>query len=305
MLKSRYHYTLPTRPLIRKMGTIAIGRAETTPVVFGDKLYRFEYVRHDSEANTGKASHFHFVDVASGEVTPGFAEGYHLGSAHVEGDTVFVYGVKGWGTPTIQVFHSADMVNWSSQVALDLPGFEIFNNSVCRGGDRYVMAFEIGGPPAECGVRFTMQFAESRDLLHWKRIPDFAFSKEYYTACPAIRFFDGQFYMIYVVYQPGRILEPYIARSRSLQYWELSPFNPLFSPSPEDRIIANPELTDEERDWIATAANCNNSDLDLCEYEGKVIIYYAWGNQLGNESLAYAEYDGPMHELFLGFFPDP
>ena len=35
MSRSAYHDTLPTRPLIRKMGTIAIGTVETTPVVFG------------------------------------------------------------------------------------------------------------------------------------------------------------------------------------------------------------------------------------------------------------------------------
>lgn len=304
MPKSPYHSVLPTRPLIRKMGTIAIGKVETTPVVFGDKLYRFEYVRAGDEASPTKDSCFHFVDVASGQVTPPFAEGFHLGSAHVEGDTAFVYAVKGWGTPTIHVFHSTDLVNWSSQVALDLPGFEIFNNSVCRAKDRYVMAFEIGGPPEECGVRFTMQFAESTDLLHWRRIPDFAFAKEYYTACPAIRFFDGQFYMIYLICQPGRVYEPFLARSRTLQYWELSPFNPIFDVSDEDRIIANPDFTPEQREWVATAANCNNSDVDLCEYQGKVVFYYAWGNQLGNELLARAEYDGTMAELFRGFFPD-
>ena len=303
MTRTPHHYTLPERPLIRKLGSIAIGTVETTPVVFRERLYRFEYVRRKDDAGGG--SHFHFVDVASNETTPPFAAGYHLGSAHVEGDTVFVYGVKGWGTPVIQVFHSTDMIHWSSQVALDLPGFEIFNNSVCRAGDRYVMAFEIGGPPEECGVRFTMQFAESTDLLNWKRVPGCAFAKEYYTACPAIRFLDGQLYMIYLVCRPGRVFEPCVARSHTLQYWELSPFNPLFTPSPDDRIIANPDFTDEERDWIATAANCNNSDLDLCEYQGKTIIYYAWGNQLGNECLAYAEYDGTMDELFLGFFPDP
>ncbi|GAG43423.1 unnamed protein product, partial [marine sediment metagenome] len=58
----------------------------------------------------------------------------------------------------------------------------------CGAGDRYVMAFEIFGPPEECGVRFTMQFAESTDLLRWRRIENCAYSKERYTACPALRF---------------------------------------------------------------------------------------------------------------------
>ena len=33
------------RPLITKLGTIDVDLVETTPIVFEDKVYRFEYVR--------------------------------------------------------------------------------------------------------------------------------------------------------------------------------------------------------------------------------------------------------------------
>lgn len=295
---------LPTRPVIRKLGTIDGDMVETTPVVFKERLYRFEYVRPHHRTSIKSISYFRFVDAATGRPTAPFAEGMHLGSAHVEGDTVFVYGVEKWGACRIHVFRSQDLVNWSSGIALDLPGWEIFNTSVCGAGDRYVMAFEISGPPEECGVRFTMQFAESTDLLRWRRMENRAYSKERYTACPALRFLDGQFYMIYLECKPGRIFEPHIARSRTLQYWEQSPFNPFLSVSPEDKSCGNPDLDEETRRRIASAPNCNNSDVDLCEFNGKVIIYYAWGNQLGTEFLAEAVYDGTLRDLFLGFFPD-
>lgn len=109
-----------------------------------------------------------------------------------------------------------------------------------------------------------------------------------YTACPAIRFSGGYYYMIYLEQKPGPTYEPHIVRSRDLVHWESSPFNPVIRFSPEDKIIANPNLSWEERNRIAKAVNINNSDIDLCEFEGKTIIYYSWGNQQGIEFLASA-----------------
>src|SRR5438067_11736509 len=94
------------RPKIRKLGTLDWGMVETTPVVFKGRLYRFEYVRQDYHANKAKASAFRFIDVATGKPTPVFARGYHLGCAHVEGDTVYAYGVDRWGGAKVAVFRS-------------------------------------------------------------------------------------------------------------------------------------------------------------------------------------------------------
>ena len=49
--------------------------------------------------------------------------------------------------------------------------------------------------------------------------------------------------------------------------------------------------------------NINNSDIDLCEYNGKVYIVYAWGSQQGVEHLAEAEFDGTLAEFLEGWFP--
>jgi len=249
--------------------------------------------------------YFRFIDVATGEATPAFAQGYHLGSAYVEGDTVFVYGVEVWDGKTIQVFWSKDLKTWSTQVALHLPGWGIFNTSVCKGADRYAMAFEIGEPPEETGVRFTMRFAESSDLLNWTLTPsECVFSKDRYTACPALRFLDGRYYMIYLEARPGPTYEPHIVRSADLVHWESSPLNPVMQFSPEDKQIANPKLTAEQRDRIAAAVNLNNSDVDLCEFGGRVILDYSWGNQQGTEFLAEAQYEGTPAEFLKGFFPE-
>jgi len=292
------------KPVIEKMGTIDCDMVETTPIIFHDRLYRFEYVRNNYEPNKTGDSYFRFIDVESGKPTPAFAAGYHLGSAFVEGDTVYAYGVDIWGESNIQVFWSQDLENWSSQSALELPGWGIYNTSVCKGADGYVMAFEIGEPPEEVGARFTNRFAVSSDLRNWELTPsECVYSKDRYTACPALRFLDGLYYMIYLEARPGPTYEPHIVRTRDLINWESSPYNPMMQFSPEDKLIGNPNLTAEQREHIAGAVNRNNSDVDLCEFDGKVIIYYAWGDQQGTEFLAHASYDGTLESFLLGFFP--
>ncbi|MCK5734241.1 MAG: hypothetical protein KAI38_08640 [Candidatus Latescibacteria bacterium] len=292
------------KPLIRKMGTIDCDMVETTPVVFRDRLYRFEYVRANYKPNRTGASYFRFVDLDSGQATPAFAADYHLGSAHVQDDRVYVYGVNTWGGSELRVFWSDDLETWESRTALNLPGWEIFNNSVCEGEGRYVMSFEIGAPPEETGAAFTMRFAESDDLLHWQLTPpECVFAKDRYTACPALRFLDGQYYMIYLEARPGPTYEPHIVRSPDLVHWESSPLNPIMQYSEEDKLIANPDLTESERALIAGAVNSNNSDVDLCEFDGKTILYYSWGNQLGVEFLASAMYDGTLECFLRGYFP--
>ena len=47
----------------------------------------------------------------------------------------------------------------------------------------------------------------------------------------------------------------------------------------------------------------DNSDVDFCEFRGKTIIYYSWGNQQGTEFLAEAVYDGTMASLLKAWFP--
>jgi hypothetical protein len=72
----------PTRPQIRKLGTLDLDMVEATPVVSKDRLYRFEYVRKDYKPNTTGDSYFRFIDVATGEATPAFAHGYDLGCSY-------------------------------------------------------------------------------------------------------------------------------------------------------------------------------------------------------------------------------
>ena len=298
------------RPAIHKLGTIECDLVEATPVVFRDRLYRFEYVRDKYyKPNTTGDSYFRFVDCDSGAYTPGFARGFHLGSAHVEGDTAYAYGVTKWDEPTIHVFWSDDLEHWSSQPALHMDGWGLFNTSVCAGPDRYVMAFEVGRPEDVVGTPFTIYFAESDELVNWRFMGmDHVYSKDRYTACPTIRYHDGFYYMLYLECLrksegAEAEFEEYLVRTPDFLRWQLSPLNPVIRASDEDRQIHNPALTGAQRERIAGAHNINNSDIDLCEHAGRVVITYSWGNQVGIEHLAEATFDGTLAEFLEGFFP--
>jgi alpha-L-fucosidase len=109
--------------------------------------------------------------------------------------------------------------------------------------------------------------------------------------------------MIYLETKPGPTYEPYIVRSKDLIHWESSLRNPVIRHSWEDKLIANPKLTPDQRAQVEKAVNINDSDLDLCEFQGRTVITYSWGNQQGTEFLAEAVYDGKLAGFVTDFFP--
>ena len=291
------------KPYIRKLGTIDCDLVETTPVVFGEKLYRFEYIRAGYWDNQTGDSYFRFVDHDTGQASLPFAHGYHLGSAFVENDVLYVTATNIWDGERIDLFVSEDMEHWDVNNALQLPGYGLFNTSLCKAEDRYVLMFEVGKPPEVAGVRFTARFATSGDLKRWELTPpECTYSKDRYTAPHCLRYLDGYYYNFYLEAIQG--YEQRVVRSRDLIHWESSPLNPVLRASEEDKQIANPNLTAEQRRRIAEAVNINNSDIDLCEYQGQVIINYSWGNQQGVEHLAEAVYDGCLGTFLKGWFLD-
>ena len=294
------------KPVIVKKGTIDCDLVEATPVVFHGQLYRFECVRTRYKPNTTGRSYFRFVHVETDNPTPAFAAGYNLGCAIVDGDTVYVYGVKGWGSPNLYVFWSKDMKTWQSQVALKTDNWGLFNSSVCKHDKGYLMAFEIDRPQDVVGKPFTIRFAYSNNLLDWQILEEPAvYSKQFYTACPSIRYLDGYYYMFYLAGHLGPQWETDLVRSRDLVTWEKSPYNPVLAFSLKDKNIANESLSLEQRKHITKSLNRNNSDFDLCEFGGKVSIIYSWGDQNGTKFLAEAFHEGSMEHFLKGFFDEP
>lgn len=299
-----------TRKTLKKIGTLKIGIVETTPVIWKGRLLRFEWMRKSNEygypVNPKGYDYYHFVDMETGELTPEFGTGHTFGCPYIENDIAYVYGVKAlWGGNIIDMFWSDDLISWQAKTVFDLAVWAFFNTSVCKGPDGYIMAVEIGKPAEFTGQPFTILFARSADLFSWEFLSpvEHAYTRDRYSACPVIRYFDGFYYMIYLEAMPLHRYMPYIVRSKDLEHFELGMQNPVMTPDNMDKHVIDPnEFTKEELDYIDSAVNCNNSDIDLCEYKGKTIILYSWGNQVGKEFLALAEYDGTLQEFLESFF---
>ena len=290
------------RPLIEKIGTIDCDMVETTPVVFKDKVYRFEYVRTNYWNNKTGDSYFRFVDHQTGKPTPSFAKGFHFGSAAVMDNTVYVTAVDKGDGERIYIFASHDLEHWEQWLAYELPGWGMFNTSMIKANDKYVLMFEVGKPEIEAGERFTAHFATSPDLKKWEILSrDHNYAMDRYTAPHCLRYLDGYYYDFYLEAFKG--YEARVVRSKDLIHWEASPLNPVLKASAKDKQIANKNLSDSLLQKIAAAENLNNSDIDFCEYKGNLIINYSWGNQMGKEFLGEAVYHGTQEQFLKGWFP--
>lgn len=303
----------PVRKTLQKKGTLAIAIVETTPVVWEDTLLRFEWVRNNGwgavEGITREVGCYRFVRMADNACVCELGQDHAFGCCHAEGDTMYAFGVRGEGGGNVMdAFWSMDMAHWEEKEILRLPeDVKIFNNSVCKGPDGYVMAIEISARNGWSAKGFTNIFAKSQDLLNWELLdPEtYVYDKSRYTACPVLRYVDGYYYMICLESLPCHRWVPYITRSRDLQTFQMGHYNPVMWFDDEDRKVQHPQwFTAEELEYIATAANTNVSDVDICEYKGKTVILYSWGNQLGKEFLAEAQYDGTMEEFLKSFYVD-
>jgi hypothetical protein len=276
---------------------------ETTPIVFKNKVYRYEYVRPGYWDNTTGDSYSRFIEHKTGRPAKSFAKGFHLGSAFVHNETVIVTAVDIWDGEEVHIFASKDLETWEHWMAFKLPGYGIFNTSLTFAENKFVMMFEIGKPAEEAGKRFTANFATSTDLKKWEILSsDHNYAKDRYTAPHCLRYLDGYYYNFYLEAHNG--YEMRVVRSNDLINWEASPLNPVLKFSAEDKNIANPNLSSELQQRIAKAENRNNSDIDFCEFNGKLVLNYSWGNQRGEEFLAEATYNGTLEQFLKGWYPE-
>ena len=142
------------------------------------------------------------------------------------------------------------------------------------------MAYETDDPRY---TPFTIKFARSDNLRDWKKLPDAIFGKGHYTACPCIRYIDGWYYLMYTEHRTPRwFFETWLARSKNLKDWEMSPSNPLISPGPGEDI--------------------DTSDPDMVEYRGRTWLYYSIGDQRTWMKLKRAVYPGSLVDFFESRF---
>jgi hypothetical protein len=268
-----------------------IGRTpmENTPVLFQSRLLLVSNNRPGGAYAKGKDAFLYIDDLQTGKEVARFGQGHSFVSAYVKDNELNVFALeftdfgKVMNSTGIDRFVTTDLKTWKSEKVILPEGSEhLFNSSVCQDEKGYLMAYESDQP-----VQFCFKFARSADLSKWEKIPDLVFTgeKKEYSACPVIRFVKPFYYVIYL-HAPmkghnGWI--SFIARSRDLAEWELSPFNPILEATPGE--------------------GRNNSDVDLLEHESRTYVYYATGDQETWGTVRVAMFEGPQKAFFEGFFP--
>ena len=281
-------------PQLEKLGTVQMHLVEVSPFECRGELLIFESVRPRTPDNTRGGRHYLRIrrladgtrdardaaEFQAGEVLTEFGEGFTFGVPFAADDRVFVYATRadkdGLAQDDIHLFESSDLKTWRQSIAIRGVGELLFNCSVCRDADRYVMAYETNDPhwPA-----FTIKFATSDDLRTWTKLPvdQAIYGADRYTACPSIRWIDGFYYMWYLERPTAAWwFETWLTRSQDLLHWEDCPANPILRADPGEDI--------------------NNSDIDFAEWRGETVIYYSWGSQQGEERLAHARFPGTLRD---------
>jgi beta-xylosidase len=225
-------------------------------------------------------------DAFSDRLLARFADGYGLASILVHESEALVFASRweseGWRDVTM--FRSRDLRTWTSAPVIRGENEGIFNSSVCRGPDGFVLAYESDDSryPA-----FTIKFARSKDLRGWTKIPESTFGTNRYTACPCLRYANGFYYVLYLEQRTPRwFFETYITRSRDLVHWELSSANPVLTPEGLDEGI-------------------NASDPELAEENGRTFVYFAVGDQRTWMNVKRASYPGRLTEFLESWFKSP
>ena len=272
-----------TNPRLVRTGMASDDYSEMTPVVLRGKLLLLATAKDRAEANPYGKRCLWIEDVPTHCLVATFAEECEYGSGFVHNDIFYAFTVPktSGGMQRLNCFWSKDLANWkSANVLLPGEGEKLYNESICEVDGRFVMAYESKGPKYP---PFTIKFAESVDLRRWTKIPEAIYGADRYTACPTLRCINGTFYLLYVEQlRPKWWFETYLTRSSDLIHWEQSPKNPVLAP--------------EDAEGIST------SDIDLVEFDNKVIVYYLYGDQRTWHKSTSAEFDGMLQEFFECYY---
>lgn len=296
-------------PEIKKLGACS-PYGEMTPFVFEGRLMRLE-LRDDTKGLDAYDESIGFVirDVESGNIISEGGKGHYYFSGLMDGDTFYIFCVESkkpsFSGDTVKVFITKNLVDFEEKNLFKREGFSFFNTAPVKCDDGYALAVEANEPAELVGIPFTCFFAKSKNLIDWEFLPDdTAFPRHRYIGGPCMKYSEGWYYLFGVTELPCARYTNYLYRTKDFYTWEVGKYNPFLMPSNEDKLISPRAagFTESFLDEIKTGFNIDNSDVDLCDYNGKVYINYSVGNQLGFYYMCEAEYDGTVAELLRRFF---
>ena len=258
---------------------------EVSPFLWKGRLCRMECYR-PGRGGSKKDYYLLLRDVRTGAEMGRFAVGYGLASCHVQNGVfhAFASRFEGNNWNDVTLFQSRDLKTWKQKVVIKQENEHLFNSSVCKGPDGFVMVYESNDPTYPA---FTTKFARSDDLETWTKLPDATFGTNRYTACPCVRYANGYYYVLYLEHRrPSHVFETYVTRSKDLKSWELSSANPVLAPTGLDEGI-------------------NASDPDIVEFGGKTCVYYSVGDQLTWMNAKRGEFAGSLEQFYQRWYVRP
>ncbi len=136
---------------------------ENTPVVFNSRPLLVLNYRDDTKNKTDaykRSMYLYILDLATGREVARFGEGHSFANAFVNGPELNVFASEGTDRDWFQSlyrFSTTDLKTWKRELAIpQAPGEHLFNASVCRDDQGYLMAYESDKP-----VQFCFKFARS------------------------------------------------------------------------------------------------------------------------------------------------
>jgi len=296
-------------PQIKKLGAVS-PNCEATPFVFHGRMYRLENVIPERGSSAEQPYCAIVRDRENGEILSAVGGDCYFYSLYTENDTVYVIGTKliddHYTTgDTLIIFESTDLHTWSRRELLSNPGWRYFNTSLTKGPDGYVLCMEASDPKEYVGVPFTCFFATSPDLQSWTFMDyEKCYPKDRYTGGPWMRYSRGYYYLICMAELPCLRYTNYLVRTKDFDTWEIGYYNPLLMPNAEDKKLSlfAYDFSGEFLENMRSGFISSNSDLDMCDWNGKTLITYNAGNQLGFSYLAEAEYNGSMDDFLEANF---
>ena len=289
---------------IVKQGYLESLLVETSPFVFNNRLYLMENNQHFWDVPGAKPGDFfhedevRIRDVESKEIASVALKNHAFATLLVWEGRVHVFaGNYGKDKPWRQITEismtcSADLKNWTNPVTVLMaaPNEYFFNTAVCRAKDKFILLYETNDTRWK---PFTFRYMESSDLKKWEEIPAAVYGKDKYVGGPALYYEGGRYYTLYLESLKNGF-ETRITRSEDLVHWEDAPSGRsfiTFDPSHRNIPLIKPDIGES-----------NASDVELCYFNGKTIIYFTGSDQTTAGDLQWATYDGTPEQLFEYFF---
>lgn len=215
-----------------------------------------------------------------------------LGSVAVNNGEVYIFGTTQTVAGNSIKKRKLDQATWTwdgpeTNVYTAPAGVTIYNTSVTKGPDKWVLVYETN----EGTNPFSARFLQSTDLATWTPVGGLMHGS-FYSACPSIHYAEDGWYIVTYMWNNGGTYETAIARTKD--FVTIS----TFQGNPANGLTAFHHLLSPD-----AHEGPNNSDFAMTEFNGKVYMVYLIGDQSTWGNIGQAWYDGTLLDFYHEYWP--